>query len=209
MTTCEHAISLLMSLVRNVPQGDATMKAGLWDKKKLTGVELYGKTLGVIGLGKIGREVAKRMIAFGMTVWGYDPYVSTEVAERLGIILKSVSEIVDGADVVMIHTPKTPETTNLIGAAELKRMKKSAFLVNCARGGIVNEEALVEALQAGEIACGARCLHNRTAAADHRCARHRGWCWTPHLGASTVEAQEKVGHAGGRAGGQLLQGFRK
>ncbi len=193
MTTCEHAISLLMSLVRNVPQGDATMKAGLWDKKKLTGVELYGKTLGVIGLGKIGREVAKRMLSFGMTVWGYDPYVSTEVAERLGIILKSVSEIVDGADVIMIHTPKTPETTNLIGAAELKRMKKSAFLVNCARGGIVNEEALAEALQAGEIAGAALDVFTtEPLPADHPLRKAPRLVLTPHLGASTVEAQEKV-----------------
>ena len=193
VTTCEHAIALLMSLVRNVPRGDATMKAGTWDKKSLKGVEMFGKTLGVIGLGKIGREVAKRMQAFGMQVWGYDPYVSTELAERLGVTLKSVEEIVEGADVITIHTPKTAETTDLIGEAELKKMKSSAFLVNCARGGIINEEALAAALEAGEIAGAAIDVYTSEPLPDDHVLRGAPrLVLTPHLGASTAEAQEKV-----------------
>jgi len=193
ISTCEHAISLMMSLVRNIAVGDATMKAGKWEKKKLSGVELFGKTLGIIGLGKIGREVAKRMKAFGMTVWGNDPYISTEVAERLGVALKSVNEIIEGADIITVHTPKTPETTNLIGEAELKRMKKTAFLINCARGGIVNEEALAAALEAGEIAGAALDVYTAEPLPDdHPLRKAPNLVLTPHLGASTVEAQEKV-----------------
>ena len=193
VTTCEHAIGLLMSLARNVPTGDATMKAGKWDKKKLKGVELFGKTLGVIGLGKIGREVAKRMEAFSMTLWGYDPFVSTEVAEKHGIELKTVEEIIEGADVITIHTPKTPETTDLIGEAELKKMKSTAFLVNCARGGIVNEEALAAGLEAGEIRGAAVDVFTaEPLPGDHVLRKAPRLVLTPHLGASTAEAQEKV-----------------
>ena len=193
VTTCEHALSLLMSLVRHVPEGDATMKAGQWAKKKLAGVELFGKVLGVIGLGKIGREVAKRMQAFGMTIWGYDPYVSKEVAERMGLTLKSVAEIVEGADMITIHTPKTPETVNMIGEEQFKKMKKSALIVNCARGGIINEEALAKALEAGEIAGAALDVYTEEPLPDdHFLRKAPNIVLTPHLGASTAEAQEKV-----------------
>lgn len=193
MSTCEHAISLMMSLIRNIPAGDATMKAGKWEKKKLSGRELFGKTLGVIGLGKIGREVARRMVSFGMTVWASDPYVSSDAAEKMGVSLKSVAEIIEGADVITIHTPKTAETTNLIGAAELKKMKKTAFLVNCARGGIVNEKDLAEALQAGEIAGAALDVYTtEPLPEDHPLRKAPRLVLTPHLGASTTEAQEKV-----------------
>lgn len=193
VTTCEHAISLLMSLARHVPEGDATMKDGQWAKKKLAGVELFGKVLGVIGLGKIGREVARRMKAFGMTVWGADPFVSSEVAEKMGLTLKTVDEIVAGADVITIHTPKTPDTVDMIGEAQLKKMKKSALLVNCARGGIVNEKALAEALEAGEIAGAALDVYTEEPLPeDHFLRKAPRLVLTPHLGASTAEAQEKV-----------------
>lgn len=193
MSTCEHSISLLMSLVRNVPAGDATMKAGKWEKKKLEGVELYGKTLGVIGLGKIGREVAKRMQSFGMIIWGYDPYVSSEVADRIGIVLKSVPEIIEGADVITVHTPKTAETTNLIGEAQFKKMKKSAYVINCARGGIINENDLCKALADGELAGAAIDVYTtEPLPEDHPLRKAPHIVLTPHLGASTVEAQEKV-----------------
>ena len=193
MSTCEHTISLMMSLVRNVPTGDATMKAGKWEKKKLEGVELFGKTLGVVGLGKIGREVAKRMQAFGMTVWGYDPYVSSEMIERLGVEAKTVQEIIEGADVITVHTPKTPETTGLIGEAQFKKMKKTAYVINCARGGIVDEKALCAALEAGEIAGAAIDVYTtEPLPEDHPLRKAPRIVLTPHLGASTVEAQEKV-----------------
>ncbi|MFP4381400.1 MAG: phosphoglycerate dehydrogenase [Candidatus Sumerlaeia bacterium] len=193
MSTCEHAISLMMSLVRNIPEGDATMKAGKWDKKKLKGRELFGKTLGIIGLGKIGREVAQRMKAFGMVVWGADPFVSSETAEKIGVALKSVDEIIEGADVITIHTPKTPETNNLINMDALKKMKKTAFLINCARGGIVNEEDLPKALEAGEIAGAAIDVYSTEPLADdHPLRQAPHLVLTPHLGASTAEAQEKV-----------------
>lgn len=193
ISTCEHAISLMMTLVRNVAEGDATMKAGRWDKKKLKGRELFGKTLGVIGLGKIGREVARRMKGFGMTIWGSDPYVSSDVAEKMGVALKSVEEIIEGADVITIHTPKTKDTTDLIGEAELKKMKKTAFLINCARGGIVNEEALAAGLEAGEIAGAAIDVYTEEPVPeDHVLRKAPHIVLTPHLGASTSEAQEKV-----------------
>ncbi|NQU45034.1 phosphoglycerate dehydrogenase, partial [bacterium] len=193
ISTCEHSISLLMSLVRHVAVGDATMKAGKWEKKSLAGHELFGKTLGVIGLGKIGREVANRMKAFGMIIWGSDPFVSSDMAEKLGVTLKSVDEIILGADVITIHTPKTPETTDLIAADQLKKMKKTALLINCARGGIVNEADLAAALQAGEIAGAALDVYTtEPLPADHPLRKAPNIVLTPHLGASTSEAQEKV-----------------
>lgn len=193
ITTCELAVSLIVSLARNIPAADATMKAGKWEKKKLSGIELFGKTLGVIGLGKIGREVAKRMQAFGMVVWGFDPYVSSDVAEKLGITLKSVDEIVAGADFITIHTPKTPETLNMIGEEQFKKMKKTAFVVNCARGGLVNEEALAKALEEGEIAGAALDVFTAEPLPDdHPLRKAPRIVLTPHLGASTTEAQEKV-----------------
>ncbi len=192
-STCEHAISLMMSLIRHIPAGDATMKAGKWEKKKLTGHELYGKTLGIVGLGKIGREVAHRMKSFGMTVWGFDPYVTPEMAERLGVTLKTVAEIVEGADVITVHTPKTKETTNLLDAAAFKKMKKTAYVINCARGGIINEEDLAAALAAGELAGAAIDVFTvEPLPEDHPLRKAPNIVLTPHLGASTTEAQEKV-----------------
>jgi D-3-phosphoglycerate dehydrogenase len=152
ISTAEHTWALLMSVARWVPQACATLKAGKWDRKSFVGVELSGKTLGVVGLGRVGGQVAKRALAFGMRVLAYDPYLSAERAEQAGVEVATVERIVVEADFITVHTPLTPETHHLFGPAEFAAMKPGVRLVNCARGGIIDEQALLEALESGKVA---------------------------------------------------------
>jgi len=159
ITTAEHAIFLLFSLVRHIPQATASVKAGKWEKKKFNGTELFGKTLGVIGLGAIGRIVADRALGMRMKVIACDPMIKKDSAPAhvtdlmaMGVEIVSFDELIERSDLITVHAPLIPETKNLIGEAQFARMKKGVFLVNCARGGIVDEEALYEALTAGTIA---------------------------------------------------------
>jgi D-3-phosphoglycerate dehydrogenase / 2-oxoglutarate reductase len=192
-STAEHAISMLVSLSRKIPQADASMKAGKWDKKSFMGSELNGKTLGVLGLGRIGQEVAKRMRVFNMHLLGYDPFIPSERMRQLGIESASVDEICERADFITIHTPMTAETKGLINADRLKKMKKTARLVNCARGGIVVEADLIEALKANEIAGAALDVYeSEPLVADAALRELDNIVLTPHIAASTVEAQENV-----------------
>ncbi|MBI1784704.1 phosphoglycerate dehydrogenase [Candidatus Sumerlaeota bacterium] len=193
LSTAEHTCSMMLSLVRKIAQADRLMKQGEWPKKSLTGVELYGKTLGVLGLGKIGREVAKRMKSFGMEILGFDPFVNASAAEKMGIKLGEVDEICAQADIITVHTPLNKDTKGLIDARRIAMMKPGILLVNCARGGIMDESALLEGLRIGKIAGAALdVFESEPLPKDHPFRSLENIVMTPHLAASTTEAQEKV-----------------
>ena len=194
IAAAEHALAMMLALSRHVPQAHSSMMAGAWDRKKYVGNELYNKKLGVVGLGKIGSHVARVAKAMGMDVLAYDPFISTERAQQLQVRLLSIKALFAEADFVTLHLPRTPDTENLVDAALLQTMKPTARLVNCARGGIVDEKALAEALNSGVIAGAALDVYaNEPLEADSplRAVRER-LILTPHLGASTAEAQENV-----------------
>ncbi len=193
-STAELAFAMMIALARNIPQASAVMKAGGWDRSKFTGTQLAGKTLAVIGLGRIGLTLAKRALAFEMQVVGYDPLLSEDRAREFGITLyRDVDQIVDKCDFLSVHTPLTPETTGLINAERLARMKKGARLINCARGGIIDEDALADAIESGHIGGAALDVFvEEPPAKDHRLRKLDKVITTPHLGASTAEAQEAV-----------------
>ncbi len=193
ISAAEHTMSMILALARNIPDADNSMKAGRWDKKRLTGVELYGKTLGVIGLGRIGQAVAKRALAFEMRVLGCDPHVSPDAIRKLGIESASLEQVVKESDFITVHTPLTDETRGIIGEEEFRYMKNSACVVNCARGGIIDETALVSALEEKRIAGAALDVFTKEPpAGDSPLRKCENAILTPHLGASTKEAQEKV-----------------
>jgi D-3-phosphoglycerate dehydrogenase len=193
VTTAEHALFLLCSLARHIPQATASMKAGKWDKKSFSGTELYEKTLGVVGLGNIGRIVADRARGLRMKVVAYDPFLSPEAAERLGVELVGLDELWQRADMITIHTPLTNDTRGLVGAASIAKMKDDVLIVNCARGGIVDEAALLKGLDSGKVGGAALDVFvDEPPPKDHPLVAHPRVICTPHLGASTEEAQEKV-----------------
>jgi D-3-phosphoglycerate dehydrogenase len=193
VTTAEHALCLLMALVRHIPQATASMKGGKWDKKKYQGTEIYEKNLGVVGLGNIGRIVADRARGLKMKVLAHDPFIGKDAATALGVELVSLDELYARADFITIHTPMSADTKGLINEAAFAKMKKGVFLVNAARGGIVDEPALLAALESGKVAGAALDVFVKEPVdpADKLVAHERVIC-TPHLGASTDEAQEKV-----------------
>ncbi len=189
----EHTLALLFALARHVPEADASMHAGEWNRAAFMGHELVDKTLGVVGLGKIGMAVAKRARGLGMRVVGFDPYVTEEVAKLNGIERMSVEQILKEADAVTVHVPKTKDTANLISTEQLASMKPSAYIINVARGGVVDEAALAEALAAGTIAGAAVDVYSsEPPAADNPLLGAPNIILTPHLGASTTEAQTRV-----------------
>jgi D-3-phosphoglycerate dehydrogenase len=193
ITTAEHALFLLCSLARHIPQASASLKAGRWEKKKFQGSELFDKTLGVIGLGNIGRIVADRARGLRMKVIGYDPFLSREAAERIGVELLGLDELWRRADAITVHTPLTDETRGLIGGASIDKMKAGVLIVNCARGGIVDEKALYDGLECGKVAGAALDVFvEEPPPPGHPLVAHERVICTPHLGASTDEAQEKV-----------------
>lgn len=194
ISTAEQTIALLMALARHVPFADASLHSGKWERSRFVGVQLAGKTLGVVGLGRIGREVARRAAGLDMKVLGFDPFLSPDRAAQLGIeATGDLASLLPRVDFLTVHTPLTPETTNLIGARELAAMKKGARVLNCARGGIINEQALGEALQSGHLAGAALDVFvQEPVPADHPLLKMPNVVVTPHLGASTVEAQESV-----------------
>lgn len=193
ITTAEHTIALLISLARSIPQANSSLKAGRWDRKKFIGVELQGKTLGIIGLGRIGRVVASRARALGMQIVAYDPFIAPEHARDLEIDLASLDEVYARADFLTVHTPLTAETRGIIDSEVFSKMKHGARLINCARGGLVDEDALYEALTNGTIAGAALDVFSEEPPPpDHRLLQLDQVIATPHLGASTTEAQEGV-----------------
>ncbi|MGQ9583826.1 MAG: phosphoglycerate dehydrogenase [Anaerolineae bacterium] len=193
VAVAEHTLGLILALARRIPEADASMHSGRWEKARFAGVELKGKTLGLIGLGRIGSEVAQRALAFGMRVLAYDPFVSVEHAEALRVRLATLEEVLQEADFLSAHAPATPQTQHLIGAKELAQMKPSARIVNCARGGIVDEVALAQALQEGRIAGAALDVFEHEPPWESPLLRAPNVILTPHLAGSTEEAQRNVG----------------
>ena len=206
ISAAEHTMALLLAQARRVPEADQSLREGRWDRKKFKGVELHGKTLGVLGLGKIGTLVAQRASSFGMTIVAYDPYVSSERAGRLGITMLSLDDLFDVADMLTIHLPRTAETENLINATTIDRMKDGVRIVNVARGGIVNEADLAAAVRSGKVAGAAVDVFDTEPTTDSPLFEVSQIIVTPHLGASTVEAQDKAGVAVAAAVGDALAG---
>ena len=193
ISAAELTMALLLALVRRIPAADRSMKAGEWDRKSFSGIELYGKTLGLIGAGRIGREVAKRARAFEMRVIAYDPYLTEEQARALDIERASLDEVLRRADVVSLHVPLTETTAGMINEAALAKMKPGALLVNAARGGVVDEDAVYRFLQEGRLGGAAFDVYEEEPLpADHPLRKLNNVVLTPHLGASTEEAQRNV-----------------
>jgi D-3-phosphoglycerate dehydrogenase len=192
IAAAEHTIAMMLSISRKVPQATASIKTGKWEKKKFMGVELYGKTLGLVGIGVIGTIVADRARGLKMKVIGYDPYLSPEVAEKKGVELVSLDELLSRSDFISVHTPLTEETRNLIDRGALAKTKKGVILINCARGGIINEKDLYDAIRSGRVAGAALDVFEKEPAVGNPLLELDEVIGTPHLGASTEEAQENV-----------------
>jgi D-3-phosphoglycerate dehydrogenase len=192
ITTAEHALAMMFSLARQIPQANQTTHAGAWAKSKYMGIELTGKTLGIIGSGNIGSIVAQKAIGFGLKVQAYDPYLTEERANTLGVKKVELDELFTTSDIVSLHVPKTPETENIISATAINKMKKGALLINCARGGLVDELALRVALESGHLKGAALDVFLEEPAKENPLFGLENVVCTPHLGASTTEAQEKV-----------------
>jgi D-3-phosphoglycerate dehydrogenase / 2-oxoglutarate reductase len=195
VTTAEHALSMMMSLARNIPQATASLKAGKWEKKKFQGVELFQKTLGIIGMGAIGTQVAKRAQALGMTVLAFDPYLSPERAQALGVESCDLECIYSRSDFITIHSPLTDETRGLINAKTIAKMKDGVRIINAARGGIVDEKALYDGLKSGKVAGAALDVFEKEPPENNPLLELDNFICTPHLGASTEEAQLNVARA--------------
>jgi len=194
ISAAEHTVALLLALARNVPQAHAALMAGRWERSRWTGIELYGKTLGVLGLGRIGTLVTQRCQALGMDVIAYDPFLAPERAARLDVELaSSVESVLTRADFLTIHLPKTQDTANLLDATRLALMKPEARIVNVARGGLIDEQALADALREGRIGGAAIDVFEREPMTDSPLFGLPNVVVTPHLGASTNEAQDKAG----------------
>jgi D-3-phosphoglycerate dehydrogenase len=193
LSAAEHTVALLLAQARNVPQAHAALVAGRWERAKWEGVELHGKVLGVVGLGRVGALVAQRAAAFGMRLIAYDPYISAERARQLGVELRNLEEVVATADFLTIHLPKTQETAGLIGADLLKRARPDLRIINTARGGIVDENALAQAIESGIIAGAALDVFETEPTTASALFDLQSVVVTPHLGASTREAQDKAG----------------
>ena len=195
VSTAEHAFSLLLAVARKIPQADANVRSKNWDKKHFEGVELYNKTLGIIGMGRIGSELSRRAIAFGMRVVAYDPYLSATRARSLQVeLVDELDDLFASADFISLHTPLTAETRHLLDAARLRKTKHGVRIINCARGGLIDEAALAQALQDGYIAGAALDVFEMEPLPANSPLRGApNLVLTPHLGASTAEAQESVG----------------
>lgn len=192
ISTAEHTMSLMLSLARNVPQGNISMREGKWDRKSFTGVELYNKTLGIVGLGRIGAEVAKRALSFGMRILACDPFLSEQKAKQLAIELSDMEKLFRESDFITVHTPLTEQTKYIINRESFKLMKDGVRIINCARGGIIKEADLIEALNSGKVAGCALDVFEKEPPGDNPLLKHPKVVVTPHLGASTEEAQINV-----------------
>jgi len=193
ISTAEHTFSMMLALSRSIPQADLSMKKGEWERKKFMGVELYGKTLGIVGLGRIGTEVARRGLSFGMKVIAYDPYLSFEKAKELGIEPADLDRLFKASDYITVHTPLTDQTRHVISDKEFSIMKKGVRVINCARGGIIDEAALVKAIESGHVAGAALDVYeDEPPHKDSKLLKLERMVLTPHLGASTEEAQVNV-----------------
>ncbi len=192
IAAAEHTLAMMLSVARRIPQAHASLAGGEWNRRKFLGTELRGKTLGIIGLGRIGTEVARRAATFEMRIIGYDPFVAEEHARHLGAEIVTLPTVFEQSDIVTLHTPMTDSTRRLINAPELAQMKRGAILINCARGGLVDEDALRAAIEGGQIGGAALDVFITEPPEDSPLFRHPNVVVTPHLGASTEEAQSNV-----------------
>lgn len=192
VAAAEHTWAMLLSMARSIPQAYSKLKTGVWDKKSFKGIEVLNKTLGVIGLGKIGRRVASYALGMGMRVIGADPFVTEDYAKSLGVELKSVNDVLTTADFITFHIPKTKDTINMINAETIAKMKKGVRIVNVARGGIVDEKALYDALKSKQVAAAALDVFEKEPCSSSPLFELDNIVVTPHLGASTIEAQVNV-----------------
>lgn len=193
MSATEHTMAMLLALCRNIPEAHASVKRGEWTRSKFMGTELDGKTLGVIGLGRIGTRVTTRARGFGMRVIAYDPYIANSVYEKVGAAKVSLDQLLEQADVITVHTPMTDETRSLIGAEELAKTKDGVIVLNIARGGIYDEQALADALNSGKVAGAAVDVYvDEPPAPDHPLLNAKNIILSPHIGANTIEAQDRV-----------------
>ncbi|NJO52049.1 MAG: phosphoglycerate dehydrogenase, partial [Leptolyngbyaceae cyanobacterium RM2_2_4] len=193
VAAAEHAVAMMLSMSRHIPDANQSVKSGKWDRKSFTGVEVYKKTLGIVGLGKIGSHVAAIARSMGMRLLAYDPFLSTERADQIGCQLVELDLLFQESDYITLHLPKTPETYHLINSEALAKMKPTARIINCARGGIIDEQALAEAIQQGKIAGAALDVYETEPLGDSMLrSLGKEVVLTPHLGASTEEAQVNV-----------------
>jgi D-3-phosphoglycerate dehydrogenase len=192
MSATEHTMAMLLALCRNIPEAHASVKRGEWNRSKFLGTELDGKTLGVVGLGRIGTRITVRARAFGMRVIAYDPYVAPSVFEKVGAERVTLDELLARADVITVHTPLTDETRGMIGANEIEKMKRGVVVLNIARGGIYNEQALADALNSGKIAGAAVDVYVEEPPANNPLLAAKNIILSPHIGANTIEAQDRV-----------------
>jgi D-3-phosphoglycerate dehydrogenase len=192
VSTAEHTIAMMLALARRIPQADRSVRAGKWERGALKGVEMEGKTLGVIGIGRVGREVARRMLAFGMKVLATDPYVTEEAAAKIGIELVDLDTVLRQGHFITIHVPLGSDTKGMISAAEIGKMRDGVFLVNCARGGVVDEAAAKAGLDSGKVAGIAFDVYGNEPPGEHPLFQHERSVFTPHLGAATTDAQVRV-----------------
>ena len=193
ISTAEHTVSMILALSRNIPQANSSTKKGEWKRSKFMGVELYNKVLGIVGFGRIGSEVAKRALSFGMKVLAYDPFLSKKIAESIGVEVVELKDLFERSDYITVHTPLTEETKHMISGKEFAIMKKGVRVINCARGGIIDEAALVEAIKEGKVAGAAiDVFEKEPLAPESEFLKLDNVITTPHLGASTEEAQVNV-----------------
>ena len=193
LSATEHTMAMLLALCRNIPTADASIRQGQWERSRFMGLELYGKTLGIIGLGRIGSRVAARAKPFRVKVVAYDPYISPSVGEKAGVELLSLDQLLEQAHIITVHTPLTDETRGMIGAQEIEKMRDGVLLINCARGGIYDEEAVASGLQSGKVARAAIDVFvDEPPRADHPLRSAPNLIMTPHIGANTLEAQDRV-----------------
>lgn len=206
ISAAEHTMALLLAQARRIPEADRSLREGRWDRKEFRGIELHDKTLGILGLGRIGTLVAQRASSFGMRIVAYDPYVSPEQAKRVGVEMLSLDEVFAISDMLTIHLPRTPQTENIIDAASIAKMKTGVRIVNVARGGIVNEADLADAVRSGAVGGAAVDVFETEPTTESPLFDVPRITVTPHLGASTTEAQDKAGIAVARAVGDALAG---
>ncbi len=192
ISAAEHTIALMLASARHIPQANNTLKSGVWQRSAFLGTELRGKTLGIIGLGNVGSEVARRAMAFEMRLIAHDPFVSPEYAQNLRVTLVSLEELLTESDFISLHLPLTPATKGLIGAKELGKVKPSVRIINCARGELIDEEALFKAVEEGRVAGAAVDVFSEEPTTDNILFKHHKIIVTPHLGASTTEAQVTI-----------------
>jgi D-3-phosphoglycerate dehydrogenase len=192
IAAAEHTIALMLALARNVSQADGQLKSGKWQRERLVGTEIRNKTLGIIGLGNVGSEVAKRVQSFEMRIMAHDPFISKDYAHNLKVELVSLDQLLREADFVTLHVPLTAATRKLIGSKELAKLKPTARIINCARGGLIDEEAVVKAIKTGKIAGAAFDVFTNEPVTDSPLFKEDKIIVTPHLGASTIEAQTSV-----------------